>query len=176
MGFWFMSIFLAKRENLKSALHRLKKSIEELQQFPHIETLWDGVIQRFEFTYELAWKTLKAYLEENGTTDLSSAKTVLKEAYAQKLIQHEGIWLSMISDRNLTSHVDEQQMASDILVRVASIYVSEFEQLMSNLDSHEAIKFKCKHKMTILWCNEKMMSQHGEYKYIRKFSLFLDFM
>jgi nucleotidyltransferase substrate binding protein (TIGR01987 family) len=65
-----MSKFLSKRTNLQHAMDRLRESIDEFHQNPHIHSVQDGVIQRFEFTYELSWKTLKAYFEENGIATL----------------------------------------------------------------------------------------------------------
>ncbi|WP_367142724.1 HI0074 family nucleotidyltransferase substrate-binding subunit [Desulfosporosinus sp.] len=67
------------------------------------DLLRDGVIQRFEFTFELAWKTLKAVFEDEGLIGLNSPKTVLREAFAMGLIQDDELWLTMLSDRNSTS-------------------------------------------------------------------------
>jgi nucleotidyltransferase substrate binding protein (TIGR01987 family) len=67
-----------------------------------------------EFTYELAWKTTKEYLEDLGIMDKTSPKMVIKEAFAQRLIRDEQLWLAMINDRNLTSHVYREKMAEEI--------------------------------------------------------------
>ncbi|MGI6550471.1 MAG: HI0074 family nucleotidyltransferase substrate-binding subunit [Syntrophomonadales bacterium] len=124
--------------NFGNALQRLKEAEMELRQNEnqHIKgILRDGVIQRFEFTYELAWKATKAYLEDMGITDKNSPKAVLKEAYAQLLITRENNWLLMLSDRNLTSHVYSEEMAEEITSRITSLYIKEFEQLLSELRS-----------------------------------------
>jgi nucleotidyltransferase substrate binding protein (TIGR01987 family) len=93
----------------------------------------DGVIQRFEFTYELAWKATKEYLEYLGIVDRNSPKAVIKEAYAQNLITSEQNWLLMINDRNLTSHVYKEEMAQEIAERIVNCYINEFDELLNGL-------------------------------------------
>ncbi len=99
-----------KLSNFYNALQRLKEGVIEFKQDDASDVVRDGVIQRFEFTYELAWKTTKEYLEDIGIVDNNSPKTVFKEAFAQKLIVDEKNWLLMISDRNKTSHVYKEEM------------------------------------------------------------------
>jgi nucleotidyltransferase substrate binding protein (TIGR01987 family) len=65
----------------------------------------EGLIQRFEYTFELAWKTLKDYLEHSGIVlPQITPKAVLKAAFAAKLIEDGQIWMDMLSHRNLRSH------------------------------------------------------------------------
>jgi nucleotidyltransferase substrate binding protein (TIGR01987 family) len=47
----------------------------------------DGAIQRFEYCYDLAWKTLKQYLQRQGLIDLNSPKSVFAAAHAEKVIE-----------------------------------------------------------------------------------------
>src|SRR5512136_2991361 len=109
-----MSKLETKLTNFNNALNRLKQAIEEFNKDTSSDVIRDGVIQRFEFTYELAWKTTKEYLEDIGIVDRNSPKTVIKEAYAQRLIVNEENWLLMLSDRNMTSHVYKEEMAEEI--------------------------------------------------------------
>lgn len=106
-----MSKIKIKLSNFKKALQRLKEAAEEFQKDVSNDVIRDGVIQRFEFTYELAWKTTKDYLESIGIVDKNSPKAVFKEAYGQKLLGHEENWLLMLNDRNMTSHVYKEEMA-----------------------------------------------------------------
>jgi nucleotidyltransferase substrate binding protein (TIGR01987 family) len=87
-----------KLENLVKALHRLKEAACAVQRKDDA-IIRDGLIQRFEFTYELIWKALKEYLEENGIFGKNSPKAVFKQAYALGLITNEQTWLSVINDR-----------------------------------------------------------------------------
>ncbi|SFI21946.1 nucleotidyltransferase substrate binding protein, HI0074 family [Tindallia magadiensis] len=123
-----------KRRNFKNALERLKEAVEEFRQEDSGDVVRDGLIQRFEFTYELSWKTTKEYLEILGIPDRNSPKAVLKEAYAQKLINNEENWLLMLNDRNMTSHVYKEEMAEEIAERISNCYVKEFETLLERLE------------------------------------------
>lgn len=124
----------AKLGNLKKALERLKEAAAQLGE-NNSDVIRDGVIQRFEFTYELAWKTTKEYLEDIGIMDKTSPKAVIKEAYAQKIIINEQIWLSMIKDRNTTSHMYLEKMAIDIAERITNCYINEFDKLLEALST-----------------------------------------
>ena len=106
----------------------------ELEKSDGHAVIRDGVIQRFEFTYELAWKATKAYLEEIGLVDRNSPKAVIKEAYAQKLICHEQNWLAMLDDRHKIVHVYNEQMAKDIADRISDKYIPELRALASVLE------------------------------------------
>jgi len=125
-----MSKLKTKLSNFRNALQRLKEAATELQQRSASDVVRDGVIQRFEFTYELAWKSTKEYLEDIGIVDKLSPKAVIKEAYAQKIILDEQNWLLMLQDRNMTSHVYKEEMAQEIAERITVHYINEFELLL----------------------------------------------
>ena len=122
-----------KLDNFTRALQRLKEAVAEFGQDHASDVVRDGVIQRFELTYELAWKTTKEYLELIGIVDRNSPKAVIKEAYAQKLIVDEETWLLMLDDRNMTSHVYKEEMAEEITERIVNFYTHEFEKLLGIL-------------------------------------------
>ena len=65
----------------------------------------EGVIQRFEYCFELAWKTIKDYLEEGGVVfAIVTPRQVLKDAYAAKILEDGQVWIDMLDHRNLLSH------------------------------------------------------------------------
>jgi nucleotidyltransferase substrate binding protein (TIGR01987 family) len=65
----------------------------------------EGVVQRFEYTFELAWKTIKDYLEDSGMVfAIVAPRQVLKGAFAAKLIVDGQVWIDMLDHRNLLSH------------------------------------------------------------------------
>ncbi len=74
----------------------------------------DLVVKRFEFTFEMAWKALKRYLSYIGI-EAKNPRSVFKEAYAQSIINDEDIWLNMIEQRNLSSHIYDESEISEIL-------------------------------------------------------------
>lgn len=91
----------------------------------------DSTIQRFEFTIELFWKLLKHILETKGTR-VQYPKDVLQEAYKGELINDELEWLKMLSDRNLTSHTYDEELAETIYLRIKTyvpILSSTFAEL-----------------------------------------------
>ena len=108
--------------NLGAALERLREALQE----PETNTLVvDATIQRFEFTIELYWKTLKRLLAEEGVKSLSPRET-LQEAYRVRWIQNETAWLQMLRDRNETSHIYDEATARRIYANIKT-YFPEME-------------------------------------------------
>ena len=96
---------------------------------------YDAVIQRFEFTYELAWKLIKAYLEYQGIAVVNSPRSAFKEAFSTGLIFDGDVWIDMISDRNLTAHTYNQERAKEIYARVKEKYLDQFAALVSRMEA-----------------------------------------
>ncbi len=128
-----MSKLRIKLTNFSNALQRLEEASLEFKQRNASDVIRDGLIQRFEFTYELAWKTTKEYLSDLGIVDKNSPKVVIKEAFAQKIIKNEKNWLLMLNDRNMTSHIYKETMAQEIAKRITEVYISEFNDLLNEL-------------------------------------------
>ena len=104
-------------EKLGRALDRLDEALSA----PHTDLLVDATIQRFEFTVELLWKTLKRALEERGRSVSATPADVLSAAWqADWLEDDEDTWIAMIKDRNLSSHVYDEAGAFDIYSRIPS--------------------------------------------------------
>ncbi len=109
--------------NLEAALHRL----EEALQAPEKNSLAiDGTIQRFEFTLELYWKTLKRILEFEGIQTHTPRET-LQQAYQANWLAEETLWLQMLRDRNQTSHIYNEATARQIYDRIKT-YFPEMKQ------------------------------------------------
>lgn len=120
-----------KFNNFQNALARLNEGITKYDEAN--ELTGDGLIQRFEFTFELAWKTLKTIFEDEGLTGLNSPKTVLREAFAADLIDDEELWLAMLSDRSSTVHIYNQQLAQEICLNIQSKYVLALRELLEKI-------------------------------------------
>jgi nucleotidyltransferase substrate binding protein (TIGR01987 family) len=82
----------------------------------------DGAIQRFEYCYDLAWKTLKQYLQRRGIVDLNSPKSVFTAAYTEKIIDDESIWSIIITKRNLSVHTYNQKLADSLFSELPEYY------------------------------------------------------
>lgn len=92
------------------------------------------MIQAFEFTHELAWNTLKDFLESRGVQNLYGSKDASREAFKAGLITHGETWMGMISSRNLTSHTYDEATAAQIVADICNAYFAEFEALHVKLN------------------------------------------
>lgn len=123
-----MSDFNKKSANLQRAVQRLQETIKEYEK-THSDSVRDGGIQRFEFCMELAWKTTREYLLDQGFADINSPKAVMREAYSYGILNDEAIWINALTDRNLTSHVYDEKTADEIFSRIQNDYVSILKEL-----------------------------------------------
>lgn len=122
----------SKKENFSKALARLKEGLEDFEKNP-CDIIRDGVIQRFEFTAELAWKACKEYLEQAGHKVEGSPKPILRKAYEIGLISQEETWIDLISARNHTSHLYEEKVAVEILGEIQVRFLGVLEMLGERL-------------------------------------------
>ena len=122
-------MFITKTKNFQSAVARLAEGLDEYKTHPS-STVRDGVIQRFEFTFELSWKALREYMLNQGSTaPLQFPKQVLKEAYACQLIFDEHVWLDMLSARNTTSHIYDDKQATTIMSDIEGHFLKTLQAL-----------------------------------------------
>lgn len=105
-----MSKFEAVKEQYRKALQKL----EEVLEAPKNEIVRDSSIQRFEFTLDLSWKMLKAYLEETKGVLCHNPKDCFREAYRQKVIGYDDKWIHLVDLRNETSHTYNEDLAETI--------------------------------------------------------------
>lgn len=123
-----------KIKNFQKAVLRLAEGVAEYHAHPST-TARDGVIQRFEFTFELAWKSLKVYMQDQGVgADLQFPRQVLKEAYAAKLIGNQTIWIDMLTARNATSHIYDDTQATAVMAEIEAHYLSALQALSAVYD------------------------------------------
>ena len=114
-------------ERFKDYEKALKKLKEAFLAEP-TEIIIDGTLQRYEFTFELAWKTIKDYLEYNGIIDnISSPRNVIQQAYQSKIIKNADIWIQMMLDRNMLSHLYDEIKSREIYDNIKKKYLKEFE-------------------------------------------------
>lgn len=113
-------------ENFKKALAQLLDAAELARVRPLSKLEQQGLIQAFEFTHELAWNTLKDFLEPTGVTDLYGSVNATRAAFAAGLIENGEAWMEMIKSRNLTTHTYDERTADKISSAILSSYVAEF--------------------------------------------------
>lgn len=121
---------LQKIENYHHALDQLEKAITIYEKDTSDSLYRDGLIQRFEFTVELAWKSLKEYLEDQGTIlGIASPRGVLKEAYAAGVIADPEVWDDIIKARNITSHVYDEKTSIFVADQIAHEFLPVLQKL-----------------------------------------------
>ncbi len=94
-----------------------------------------GLIHVFEYTYELAWKTLKDFLEYDGYKNIGGPKSVIKTAFKVGIIDNGEAWADMHLKRNLTSHTYNEKTAIEIVFYIKNTYYQLFRELKIKLDS-----------------------------------------
>lgn len=119
--------------NYTKALAQLRQAVQLAAQRPLSKLEEQGLIQAFEFTHELAWNTLKDFLENRGVQNLYGSKDATREGFKTGLIENGQAWMDMIQSRNLTSHTYDEATAAQIADAIRSAYFPEFEALHSKL-------------------------------------------
>lgn len=127
-----MSKFSEKFDKFISAVSRLEEAINDYETVK-LASVRDGVIQRFEFCTELAWKTVREYLSEQGYADINSPKAVMKTAFSDGLLNNEQGWLDILESRNITSHVYDEKTAEEIFKNIKNTYINLFRDLIAKL-------------------------------------------
>ena len=102
--------------------------MDNYKKFP-LDSVRDGTIQRFEFCTELAWKTMREYLLDQGYTNINSPKEVIKQAFAFGMIDDQKAWVELLNDRNFTSHVYDEATAAAIFARIEGQYLPLFDSV-----------------------------------------------
>lgn len=131
-GIMLMNKLDIKLNNYINALNRLKEAVMDFEKTGML-SVRDGVIQRFEFTTELAWKTTREYLIEEGVVNINTPKAVMREAYTTDIINDEQGWLQILNDRNSTSHIYNENEANEIYDRISKDHIIKFEELANIL-------------------------------------------
>jgi nucleotidyltransferase substrate binding protein (TIGR01987 family) len=119
-----------KLENLENANAQLQKALLKTE-FNDLER--EGVIQRFEFTFELAWKTLQAYFEDNGHKNIRGPKSVIKQAFADNLITDGQGWINMLDSRHLSVHTYNEPSIIKIFDDIQNLYGKLLNDLVMEL-------------------------------------------
>lgn len=122
-----------KKVEVELAIKKLQRAFERLNESVKVakdELDKDGVIQRFEFTVELLWKTLKIALEYNKIL-CSSPRDCVKKAFKYGLIDDDEIVMDMLDDRNKSS--EDEKMSGEIFERIREVYIDTINTLIGKL-------------------------------------------
>jgi len=132
----------------KQRFHSFQKSLVQLRNAVRLATErklseleQQGIIKAFEFAHELAWNTLKDYLEDQGETKLRGSKDVTRKAFKFELIEDGEVWMDMIESRNRSVHSYDEKMATQIAGLIVKDYFpafAQFEKLFRSLEEESA--------------------------------------
>jgi len=123
----------------KQRISNFQKALKQLQKFINKGSLNEleeqGLIQAFEYTYELAWKVMKDYFEYQGNTHITGSRDAITEAFQNGLIEDEEGWLKMIKSRNKSAHTYNEETAKEIKTKIFDHYSGLFDAFNHKMDS-----------------------------------------
>ena len=128
----------------KQRLHNFNKAMLHLEDALKIEqpdlVQKAGIIQLFEMSFELAWKLLKDFLEEQGFQDVKSPRAALKKAFEVGLLTDGHAWMDLLVDRNLTVHTYDEEKATEMEALIDQKYFPIMKELLDQFKAkaHEA--------------------------------------
>lgn len=124
-------------QSFSQALTKLKEAVAEYHVTAKPELIGMAVIKAFEFTYELAWKTAKDYIDYQSLQPVTYQREVIKEAFAHGMIQDGEAWIAMLEDRNITVHQYSESLAHAAIENIITKYVPLLEQLHTYLQKQQ---------------------------------------
>lgn len=119
--------------NYKQALAQLTKFIDKEEALNELEE--QGMIKAFEYTYELAWNTIKDFYEGQGETGIQGSKDAFRLAYNRGLVKDGETWLKMVDSRKLTVHTYNEDTANQVVAEIKDEYYHLFVQLETRLEA-----------------------------------------
>lgn len=117
-------------QNFEKAFNQLKSAVELYPDLSDLEK--EGLIQRFEYTFELAWKVLKDYLQGKNV-DAKFPRDVIKQSFHYELIAEGEVWMDMLEKRNLIAHTYNEENFKLAVATITSSYFDVLDQLYCKL-------------------------------------------
>jgi nucleotidyltransferase substrate binding protein (TIGR01987 family) len=124
-------------QSFRKAFAQLSAAADLAKQRKLSELEQQGLIQAFEFTHELAWNTLKDFLESRGAINLYGSKDATRDAFARGLIGNGDEWMAMIQGRNRSSHTYNQKTADELSAAILTSFVPEFAKFSVTFEKLE---------------------------------------
>jgi len=120
--------------NYEKALSQLTDAVELSLQRELSDLEKQGLIQAFEFTHELAWNTLKDFLEYKGQAEIYGSRDATRKAFELEIIEDGDNWMQMIQNRNRSSHTYNQKVMQEIIDAIINDYHNQFTSLFEKLN------------------------------------------
>lgn len=126
-----MKRFEDRKQDFYNALERLQEALNE----EVTDVVIDGVLHRFEFTFELSWKTVKDYLEYLGVTEkIGSPREIIQLGFKQGIISDGEAWIQMMLSRNALSHLYDEKTSREIYEKIKMNYINLFNELKEKFE------------------------------------------
>ena len=103
------------------------------------EIIKEGLIQRFEYTHELAWNVMKDYATYQGNTTVGGSRDATREAFHLQLMSDGAVWMDMIGSRNKTSHTYNEATADEIYLKILNDYFPAFLEFQKNMEQKMSV-------------------------------------
>lgn len=111
--------------NYQKALGQLSQFIEK----GNLNKLEEqGLIQAFEYTYELAWNVMKDYFQYQGDEGINGSRDAIRLAFSRNLVENGAAWMDMIASRIKSSHTYNEDTAQEVATKIVDIYFDLFIQ------------------------------------------------
>ncbi len=120
--------------NFNLALNELTEAVDLQKQRPLSKLEEQGLIQAFEYNYELAWNVIKDFYEAQAETGIQGSRDAIRLAFKRGLITNGHLWMEMIKSRILTSHTYNRETASKIVTQIINEYYDAFCSLNKKLN------------------------------------------
>ncbi len=126
-----MNRFQERLKDYKNAVDRLEEALQETES----EIVIDGVLHRFEFTFELAWKTVKEALEYLGLVDKTgSPRENIQIGFRHGIIEDGEKWIEIMLSRNALAHLYDERSSREIYQKIKNDYIQEFKKIREKLE------------------------------------------
>ena len=122
----------------KQRFENYTKAVEQMTRFIEAGELNEmeeqGLIQSFEYTYKLAWNTLKDFFEDQGESQVMGSRDAFRLAFKRGLVEDGEVWMDMIKSRALTTHTYNEATAKAIAHSIRAEFFPQFVKLRSRLE------------------------------------------
>lgn len=132
-------------ENFQKALQKLVDAVDYIKnndskaEIVLDEIIKEGLIQRFEYTHELAWNVMKDYATYQGNTTVGGSRDATREAFQLQLMSDGAVWMDMIGSRNKTSHTYNEATADEIYLKILNDYFPAFLEFKKNMEQKMSV-------------------------------------
>ncbi len=123
--------------NFTKALAELTEAVALAGSRPLSKLEQQGLIQAFEYNYELAWNCIKDFYEFQGETDIQGSRDAIRLAFSRGLLADGELWMQMIKSRALTSHTYNQETANAVAAAILQQFYPAFVGLQQKLVTHQ---------------------------------------